>query len=114
MDCLLDWEPTAEQPEAPDDALIWYDVPLTFEPPSHHPRFVMRRELRVGDDGEVKLADKPAQNDPPGRPGHGQIMATRNTRRDGRRGLTRTITFASFASLQPRPCNISPTGGPGA
>ncbi len=65
VDCLLDWEPTPEQPEAPDDALIWYDVPLTLEPPAHHPRFVMRRELKVGDDGEVKLADKAAQNDPP-------------------------------------------------
>ncbi len=60
VDCLLDWEPTSEQPEAPDDALIWYDVPLSFEPPSHHPRFVMRRGLGVGDDDEV-----PAQNDPP-------------------------------------------------
>ncbi len=65
LDCLLDWEPTSEQPEAPDEALIWYDVPLTFEPPAHHPRFIMRRELRVGVDGEVKLADKPAQNDTP-------------------------------------------------
>ena len=60
VDCLLDWEPTSEQPEAPDDALIWYDVPLSFEPPSHQPRFVMRRGLGVGDDDEV-----PAQNDPP-------------------------------------------------
>jgi len=63
--CLLDWKPTAEQLEAPDDALIWYDVPLTFEPPSHHPRFVIRRELQVSADGEVKLAYKPAQNDTP-------------------------------------------------
>jgi CRISPR system Cascade subunit CasD len=30
VDCLLDWEPTSEQPEAPGDALVWYDVPLTF------------------------------------------------------------------------------------
>ncbi|MFZ0052380.1 MAG: type I-E CRISPR-associated protein Cas5/CasD [Desulfobaccales bacterium] len=65
VDCLLDWEPTSEQPEAPDNALIWYDVPLTFEPPAHHSRFLMRRKLRVGVDGEVKLADKPTQNDPP-------------------------------------------------
>lgn len=65
VDCLLDWEPTPEQPEVPDDALIWYDMPLRFEPPSHHPRVVIRRELRVGADCEVKLADKPAQNDTP-------------------------------------------------
>lgn len=65
IDCLLDWEPTSEQPEAPDDALVWYDVPHTFEPPSHRPRFIIRRELQVGNDCEVKLVDKPAQNDTP-------------------------------------------------
>jgi CRISPR system Cascade subunit CasD len=64
LDCLLDWEPTPEQPEAPDDALIWYDVPVTFDPPSHLPRFVIRKELRVGKDGEVSSADEPAQSIP--------------------------------------------------
>jgi len=59
--CLLDWQPTRDQPEAPDGALVWYDVPLTFEPPSHGPRFVIRKDLRVGTDGEVQIADKPAQ-----------------------------------------------------
>jgi CRISPR system Cascade subunit CasD len=63
--CLLDWEPTPEQPEAPDDALVWYDMPLTFEPPAHRPRFVIRRQLRVGADGEVSIAVKPAQNPTP-------------------------------------------------
>jgi CRISPR system Cascade subunit CasD len=65
VDCLLDWEPTSEQPEAPGDALVWYDVPLTFEPPAHRPRFVTRKELRVGVDGEANLAEKPAQNPTP-------------------------------------------------
>jgi len=65
VDCLLDWQPTTEQPEAPDDALIWYDVPLTFEPPSHIPRFVIRKQLSVGKDGEVKIAEKPAQSRTP-------------------------------------------------
>jgi len=62
VDCLLDWEPTPQQPQAPDDALIWYDVPLTFEPPAHRPRFVIGRQLRVGTGGEVSIADEPAQN----------------------------------------------------
>lgn len=62
VDCLLDWEPTPEQPEAPNDALICYDVPMTFEPPSHSPRFVIRKQLRVGADGEVDFAEKPSQN----------------------------------------------------
>jgi len=61
IDCLLDWQPTPEQPEAPLDALVWYDVPLTLEPPSHVARFVIRRELRVGAD--VNIAKTPAQNE---------------------------------------------------
>lgn len=62
VECLLDWEPTSKQPEAPDDALIWYDVPMTFEPPSHAPRFVIRKALSVMPGGEVGIADKPGQN----------------------------------------------------
>lgn len=65
VDCLFDWEATAEQPEAPADALIWYDVPLTFDPPAHCPRFVIRRQLRVGVDGQVGIAQKPAQDSTP-------------------------------------------------
>ena len=68
VDCLLDWEPTSEQPEAPDDALVWYDVPLTFEPPAHGLRFVIRRQLRVGADGEVRIAENPAQSPTPAPP----------------------------------------------
>ncbi|MFZ5500850.1 MAG: type I-E CRISPR-associated protein Cas5/CasD [Candidatus Micrarchaeota archaeon] len=62
VNCLLDWEPTSEQPEAPDEALVWYDVPVTFEPPAHHPRFVISQELRVGPGGEISIAEEPAQN----------------------------------------------------
>lgn len=70
VDCLSDWEPTSAQPKAPVDALVWYDVPLTFEPPAHGPRFVIRNELRVGANGEVCIAERPAQNrtPPPLRP----------------------------------------------
>ena len=64
VECLLDWRPTAAQPEAPDDALIWYDVPLTFEPPSHQPRFVIRKTLKVGKDGELAVMTEAAQNLP--------------------------------------------------
>lgn len=60
--CLLDWQPTHEQPAAPDDALVWYDVPLSFEPPAHHPRFVIHNEVRVGADGGIDLSAKPSQS----------------------------------------------------
>ena len=62
VDCLLDWISTPEQSEAPEDAEVWYDVPLTFEPPSHIPRFVIRRNMSVGADGEIKIAEEPAQS----------------------------------------------------
>jgi CRISPR system Cascade subunit CasD len=70
VDCLLDWQPTADQPEAPDDAFVWYDVPRTFEPPSHEPRFVLRRQLPVAVEGGVGVAGQPAQTEtpPPPRP----------------------------------------------
>jgi hypothetical protein len=42
---------------------VWYDVPLTFEPPSHAPRFVIRQILRVG--AEVSIAEKLAQYETP-------------------------------------------------
>ena len=83
VDCLLDWEPTSGQPEVPDDALIWYDVPLAFEPPAHRPRFVIRRRLSVGADGEVHIAEKPAQSPtplPPRPRAHYQNTEYRNAR----------------------------------
>ena len=68
VDCLLDWQPTPAQPEAPGDALVWYDVPLTFEPPAHCPRFVIRKELGVGANGEVAIAKRPTQKRTPAPP----------------------------------------------
>jgi CRISPR system Cascade subunit CasD len=65
VDCLLDWQPSDGEPEAPDDALVWYDVPLTFEPPAHRPRFVIRRKLRVGAEDDVSIAQEPAQKPTP-------------------------------------------------
>jgi len=61
--CLLEWQPTAGQAEVPFDTLVWYDSPLTFEPPSCAPRLVIRRELQIGTD--VSIAEKPAQNETP-------------------------------------------------
>jgi CRISPR-associated protein Cas5/CasD subtype I-E len=61
VECLIDWEPTPSEPNAPTDALVWYDVPLTLEPPSHRARFVIQSHMRVGDDGEVPVSNEPAQ-----------------------------------------------------
>jgi CRISPR system Cascade subunit CasD len=68
LECLIDWEHMTDNPEAPDDALVWYDVPLTFEPPAHRPRFVIRKELGVVKDGEVVIAAEPVQKKTPSPP----------------------------------------------
>jgi len=62
--------PTPEEPEAPDDALVWYDVPVAFVVPAHRPRFVLRRHLSVGATGVIAAMVKPAQSatPPPPRP----------------------------------------------
>jgi len=57
LDCLLDWMPTAGQPEAREDAEIWYDVPFSFDPPAHHARFVVRSSLKVKADGGVERGE---------------------------------------------------------
>lgn len=62
VECLLDWEPTPKQPEAPEDALVWYDVPVTLEPPSYHPRFVIRKTISARTNGDIRAATEPAQN----------------------------------------------------
>jgi CRISPR system Cascade subunit CasD len=64
VDCLLDWAPTADRADAPDDAEVWYDVPLSLEPPGHRPRFVVRHLLMLGPEGNVRVADTPAQRRP--------------------------------------------------
>ncbi len=65
VDCLLEWTPSPDGPNIPVDAEVWYDVPLSFEPPSHGPRVVVRRQLHVGPAGEIGVADKPLQNPVP-------------------------------------------------
>lgn len=42
LESLLEWRPLSENDTAPDDAEVWYDVPVCFDPPVHEPRFVLR------------------------------------------------------------------------
>lgn len=70
LDSFVEWRASASQPEAPLDALVVYDVPVSFDPPAHHPRFVTKKTFSVGRDGEVQVHDAPAQARPrkPSRP----------------------------------------------
>lgn len=93
VDCLVEWRPTPQQPEAPDDAVVWYDVPRSFEPPAHGPRLVIRRPLRVGPEGEVRIAEQPAQAPTPRPPrpradyGNKEYQRRRQERLEADRGL---------------------------
>jgi len=42
METLVEWRPASEGDVAPDDAEVWYDVPVCYDPPVHEPRFVLR------------------------------------------------------------------------
>jgi len=65
---LMDWNPTPSQPNAPPDALILYDVALTFDPPAHEPRFAIQGELNVGPDANVHFKTTPSQKITPAPP----------------------------------------------
>ncbi len=65
IDCLLEWKPRPEEPDVPPDADIWYDVPVSFDPPFHKPRFVLRKTLRLKPDGQVNFESKVLQQETP-------------------------------------------------
>ncbi|MCX7048126.1 MAG: type I-E CRISPR-associated protein Cas5/CasD [Candidatus Sumerlaeota bacterium] len=65
VDCILEWRPLSNEPRAPRDAEIWYDAPLSFEPPSHQARFVIRKTLMVGENGDIRVDEKAAQSGTP-------------------------------------------------
>ncbi|MCC6909095.1 MAG: type I-E CRISPR-associated protein Cas5/CasD [Phycisphaerales bacterium] len=56
---LIEWCGDGEEDIAPEDAEVWYDSPVSFEPPVHEPRLVMRGTVAV-------TAGKPMHDRPPG------------------------------------------------
>jgi CRISPR system Cascade subunit CasD len=54
--CFLDWIPQREHDVAPADAQIWYDVPVSLDPPAHEPRFVIKQTLSVGENGGLTVS----------------------------------------------------------
>lgn len=54
--CYLDWTSQHDGDSAPHDAQIWYDVPVSLDPPAHEPRFVIQHTLKVGEGGELHIS----------------------------------------------------------
>ncbi|MCC7350775.1 MAG: type I-E CRISPR-associated protein Cas5/CasD [Phycisphaerales bacterium] len=44
---LIEWRGRDERDIAPSEADVWYDEPVCFDPPVHHPRLVMRDTVGV-------------------------------------------------------------------
>lgn len=44
---LLEWRAASETDIAPEAAEVWYDNPVSFDPPAHEPRLVMRETVTV-------------------------------------------------------------------
>lgn len=42
VETIIEWRASHDDDTAPDDAEVWYDAPVCFDPPVHHPRLVMR------------------------------------------------------------------------
>lgn len=47
LDCLIEWRAAHEADIAPPEAEVWYDSPVSFDPPVHEPRLVQRMPLEV-------------------------------------------------------------------
>ncbi len=66
--CFIEWKASASQLEAPLDALVHYDAPVTFQPPAHGPRFVLIKFLGIGSNGQVKISKGRLQKKTPNPP----------------------------------------------
>jgi len=93
LECVLEWRPSADEPEAPAVAEVWYDVAQSFDVPGHHPRFVVRTQLTVGDGKDIAIHPKPRQTRTPAPPrpradyGNSEYRKRRQERLDSDHGL---------------------------
>lgn len=44
---LIEWRASSDNDIAPEDAEVWYDTPVCFDPPVHEPRLVTRASVTV-------------------------------------------------------------------
>lgn len=53
LDCLVEWD-VREGVEAPPEAEVWYDAPVSFDPPVHGPRLVLRGTVEADPGGPIQ------------------------------------------------------------
>jgi CRISPR-associated protein Cas5/CasD subtype I-E len=86
VEALVEWRPASECDVAPDDAEVWYDVPVCFDPPVHEPRFVLRGTVSPTV-GEALQGPAPAMPRPRADYGNTKYGKTRQKRLDHDSGL---------------------------
>ncbi len=45
LNCLMEWRAPSEKSIAPADAEVWYDAPVSFDPPVHEARLIVREPI---------------------------------------------------------------------
>lgn len=61
----MDWQPTPDNNTPPENAEIWRDLPVRFDPPVHQPRIVVKRSLPLGTPDGVPVDPTPVQTGAP-------------------------------------------------
>jgi CRISPR-associated protein Cas5/CasD subtype I-E len=59
LDCVVEWRSSRNEPIAPADAEVWYDAPVSFEPPVHEPRLVQRTRIEAPVGGPLQKRTPP-------------------------------------------------------
>ena len=62
---LVDWASGQPDSGTSPETEVWFDVPLSFDPPAHAPRIVRRRSFKVGSGLDVTIDESPIQSPPP-------------------------------------------------
>jgi CRISPR system Cascade subunit CasD len=65
VDCLLEWRSVRPGNVAPPEAEVWYDVAQSFDVPGHAARFVVRRQLSIGEGKDVAIGPPRQHHTPP-------------------------------------------------
>jgi len=47
LECIIEWRPFSQHETPPLDAEVWYDKPVSLDPPVHEARIVIRQPLEV-------------------------------------------------------------------
>lgn len=90
IETLIEWRPEREGDLAPHQAEVWYDAPVSFDPPVHEPRLVLRGILATGAGvpvGEPTKLRSPARLRPRAEYGNAEYKKRRVARIEADTGL---------------------------